>query len=396
MKKSVSGKTSSLSTSLIFSFSANTHKERETIPFTKALPLIKHTRRPFSPLNMPELPEVEHARRLVHKHCVNKTCTNVILPSLETGVEDDKCFKDVGEAAFVKAVLNKRLVDTHRKGKQGWLEFEGDSFVLFHFGMTGAFSVKGEQPLKYVEFKVDEINWPPRFYKFVLEFEKGETCLAYTDPRRFGRVSVRNECPRKSSPVNKLGFDPYTDEVSETEFGKIFKRRNAAIKSVLLDQSVACGVGNWMADEMLYRAKIHPEVRASELNEEAMRSLRKAMFDVTKVAVENEADSGRFPSDWLFHHRWGKNQNAKMPNGEKISFCEVGGRTTAFVATRQKKMVNTSENTQRTKVKREEEPATMKKVAKRAKKTSGGSGGGANFAARVTRSAIKSAYFLLR
>jgi len=366
---------------------------------------------------MPELPEVEHARRLVHKHCVNKICTNVILPSSETGVEDDKCFKDVGEAAFVKAVLNKRLVDTHRKGKQGWLEFEGDSFVLFHFGMTGAFSVKGEQPLKYVEFKVDEINWPPRFYKFVLEFEKGETCLAYTDPRRFGRVSVRNECPRKSSPVNKLGFDPYTDEVSETEFGKIFKRRNAAIKSVLLDQSVACGVGNWMADEMLYRAKIHPEVRASELNEEAMRSLRKAMFDVTKVAVENEADSGRFPSDWLFHHRWGKNQNAKMPNGEKISFCEVGGRTTAFVATRQKKMVNTSENTQSaevkkekkaspatkktttttTKVKREEEPATMKKVAKRAKKTtSGGSGGGANFAARVTRSAIKSAYFLLR
>jgi len=355
---------------------------------------------------MPELPEVEHARRLVHKHCVNKICTNVILPSSETGVEDDKCFKDVGEAAFVKAVLNKRLVDTHRKGKQGWLEFEGDSFVLFHFGMTGAFSVKGEQPLKYVEFKVDEINWPPRFYKFVLEFEKGETCLAYTDPRRFGRVSVRNECPRKSSPVNKLGFDPYTDEVSETEFGKIFKRRNAAIKSVLLDQSVACGVGNWMADEMLYRAKIHPEVRASELNEEAMRSLRKAMFDVTKVAVENEADSGRFPSDWLFHHRWGKNQNAKMPNGEKISFCEVGGRTTAFVATRQKKMVNTSENTQSAevkkekkaspKVKREEEPATMKKVAKRAKKTSGGSGGGANFAARVTRSAIKSAYFLLR
>ena len=117
-------------------------------------------------------------------------------------------------------------------------------------------------------------------------------------------------------------------------------KRNAAIKSVLLDQSVAAGVGNWMADEMLYRAKIHPEVKASDLNEETLMNLREAMFEVTNVAVENNADSRRFPSDWLFHNRWGKNQNAKMANGEKISFCEVGGRTTAFVATKQK-MMNT-------------------------------------------------------
>jgi formamidopyrimidine-DNA glycosylase len=363
---------------------------------------------------MPELPEVEHARKLVHAHCVNKICTNVIFPSAETGVLDEKCFKDIGEEMFKKAVLNKRLLNTYRKGKQGWLEFEGESFVLFHFGMTGAFSVKGERPLKYVEFKVDQESWPPKFYKFVLEFSGGEKCLAYTDPRRFGRVQVRNECPRKSAPVNKLGFDPYLERISETEFEKIFRRRNAAIKSVLLDQSVACGVGNWMADEMLYRAKIHPEVKASELNGEAMRSLREAMFDVTRVAVESDADSGRFPSDWLFHHRWGKNQNAKMANGEKISFCEVGGRTTAFVAARQKKVANTTsgsngadpkeakkKTTTTTKVKREEEPVSAKKeIAKRSKKASGGGGGGggatANLAARVTRSAIKSAYFLLR
>ena len=119
---------------------------------------------------MPELPEVEHARKLVHAHCVNKICTNVIFPSAETGVLDEKCFKDIGEEMFKKAVLNKRLLNTHRKGKQGWLEFEGESFVLFHFGMTGAFSVKGERPLKYVEFKVDQESWPPKFYKFVLEF----------------------------------------------------------------------------------------------------------------------------------------------------------------------------------------------------------------------------------
>jgi formamidopyrimidine-DNA glycosylase len=69
---------------------------------------------------MPELPEVEHARKLVHAHCVNKICTNVIFPSAETGVLDEKCFKDIGEEMFKKAVLNKRLLNTHRKGKQGW------------------------------------------------------------------------------------------------------------------------------------------------------------------------------------------------------------------------------------------------------------------------------------
>ena len=154
-----------------------------------------------------------------------------------------------------------------------------------------------------------------------------------------------------------------------------------------------------------------------DLNEEALMNLREAMFEVTNVAVENNADSRRFPSDWLFHNRWGKNQNAKMANGEKISFCEVGGRTTAFVATRQKKMMNTiadakkrvtetkktsskNASTTTSKGKREEEPVTAKKVAKRAKKSSGGGGGGggatANRAARVTRNAIKSAYFLFR
>ena len=189
--------------------------------------------------------------------------------------------------------------------------------------MTGAFSVKGERPLKYVEFKVDQESWPPKFYKFVLEFSEWREVLGDTDPRRFGRVQVRNECPRKSAPVNKLGFDPYLERISETEFEKILETREA-IKSVCWIKGRRRGSWNWMADEMLYRAKIHPEVKASELNGEVMRSLREAMFDVTRVAVES-ADSGRFPSDWLFHHRWGKNQNAKMANGEKISFCEVGG-----------------------------------------------------------------------
>ena len=384
---------------------------------------------------MPELPEVERARRLVLAHCKDKTVTKVHLPSDVTGVVDSKLFKHCTETDFANAARSKRLVDAHRKGKHGWLEFSDDvndddggntpsssssssSFVLFHLGMTGSFSVKGVKPPEFVEFTVDGSNWPPKFWKFVLEFNHGETCLAYTDPRRFGRVQLRTECPTKSLPVKALGFDPYLEQhIPKETFGNMFRRRNAAIKSVLLDQSVAAGVGNWMADEMLYRAKIHPEVKACDLNEEALMNLREAMFEVTNVAVENNADSRRFPSDWLFHNRWGKNQKAKMANGEKISFCEVGGRTTAFVATRQKKMMNTipdakkrvtetkktsskNASTTTSKGKREEEPVTAKKVAKRAKKSSAGGGGGggatANRAARVTRNAIKSAYFLFK
>ncbi len=49
------------------------------------------------------------------------------------------------------------------------------------------------------------------------------------------------------------------------------------------------------------------------------------------IAVRVDADKTRFPRSWLFHHRWGKDDDARTHRGERIEHATVAGRTTAWV-----------------------------------------------------------------
>ena len=91
-------------------------------------------------------------------------------------------------------------------------------------------------------------------------------------------------------------------------------------------QAFSAGVGNWVADEVLYQAKLYPEVKANSLTDDEIQRLHEAIKQVPAAAVEAEADSEKFPPDWLFHVRWdGKKKNPKI-NGNAVEFLKVGGR----------------------------------------------------------------------
>ena len=96
------------------------------------------------------------------------------------------------------------------------------------------------------------------------------------------------------------------------------------------------GVGNWIADEMLYQAGVDPRRRASSLTDAELRRLRQRIRSVVATAVRYDSDSDRFPRRWLFHNRWGKNALATTSRGERIHYVTVGGRTTAWVPTVQR------------------------------------------------------------
>ncbi|KAJ7022035.1 hypothetical protein C8F04DRAFT_1194879 [Mycena alexandri] len=107
------------------------------------------------------------------------------------------------------------------------------------------------------------------------------------------------------------------------------------------DQSFSAGVGNWVADEILYNARVDPEVRSNALTDEQLIAVHNQISNVCKIAVSVDADSTQFPDHWLFNHRWvrqGKGKkaahNLKLPTGEPatIKWITVGGRTSAFVA----------------------------------------------------------------
>ena len=95
-------------------------------------------------------------------------------------------------------------------------------------------------------------------------------------------------------------------------------------------------MGNWVADEVLYQARLHPEAPAKLLTEGEVERLHSALHSVPKTAVDAGADSSRFPKDWLFHHRWSKKKAGGSVGGRAIEIITVGGRTTAYVPEVQK------------------------------------------------------------
>lgn len=137
------------------------------------------------------------------------------------------------------------------------------------------------------------------------------------------------------------GPDPVVDQDRFTEeyLRTIMQKKHVPIKALILDQAVISGIGNWVADESLYQAKLHPEQYCNEFSDEEMRRLYEAIRYVCQTAVDLLADSDRFPDHWLFNHRWGKGKKgpSALPSGEKLAFITVGGRTSCYAPAVQKK-----------------------------------------------------------
>jgi formamidopyrimidine-DNA glycosylase len=196
-------------------------------------------------------------------------------------------------------------------------------------------------------------EWPPKFWKFHFKTDgKPSVEVAFTDPRRFGRVRLV-DCPgdeiRKHSPLVENGPDPVVDKDRFTlDYlqGKM-KSRHVPIKALLLDQTMISGIGNWVADETLYQAKLHPEQYCDDFSDGEIKTLYESICYVCQTAVDKLGDSDEFPDHWLFDHRWNKgNKGSKnvLPNGEKLAFITVGGRTSCYAPGVQKKTGKVSAN----------------------------------------------------
>ncbi len=170
--------------------------------------------------------------------------------------------------------------------------------------------------------------------KLMLELDDGGE-LAFTNARRLGRIRLRED-PAGSPPISLLGFDPLIDPPSPAEFAARIKGRAAVIKSLLLDQRFAAGVGNWIADEVLYHAGIDPRRAADTLSPAETRRLRSKLLYIVRRAVSVDAVKEQFPRTWLFHRRWGKVADARTVRGEPIRLVAIGGRVTAWVPSRQR------------------------------------------------------------
>jgi formamidopyrimidine-DNA glycosylase len=293
---------------------------------------------------MPEIAEIARIVHYIRNHLVGKTLSKVI------AVEDANVYGKVGTTGsdFQKALAGKKIVGVGQQGKYFWLVMDKPPHPLMHFGMTGWLKFKSEDTYYYrkKEGEEEDEEWPPRFWKFQLVTkEEPKVEAAFVDSRRFARIRLL-DCAaqdiRKISPLKENGPDPVVDKelVTLDWLLELCRRKKIPIKALLLDQANISGIGNWVGDEIMYHAKMHPEQYSNTLSDEQIKQLHQSIHYICATAVDLLAESDNYPEDWLFKHRWGKGKKdapKSLPNGEKITFLTVGGRTSAVIPSRQKK-----------------------------------------------------------
>jgi formamidopyrimidine-DNA glycosylase len=241
---------------------------------------------------MPELPEAERARqqiaRVVGREivAVDDTDTYVCRPHAP------------GEIAAV--LVGRRLTAAHRRGKFLWAETDdGGPDIGLHLGMAGRIAV-------------DEAPAPNRWDRFVLEFADGGR-MALRDKRRLGRAVIEPD-------FTHVG--PDAAEVSREVFRARVGRGTVALKAKLLDQGVIAGVGNLLADETLWRARVSPRRLAGELSEDELDHLRRQLRAATRDAIrEGGVHTGTFVR--------ARGRGGECPRcGSDLDRATIGGRTT--------------------------------------------------------------------
>jgi formamidopyrimidine-DNA glycosylase len=366
-------------------------------------------------ITMPELPEVESFRRLLLPLVSTKDCLRLERHTLDRApprkfLSDDQ-IREINDGCYVVTkvlrkgkliclvltVAEERREENRKRKKMGPSHPQQPRYLFVHMGMTGRISTPHHIP-KLVEV-ADTTTYPPShtYLRFVVEGRPrdddddgigvvAEAC--FSDPRKFGSVLLKETMEDdfgelapdawallrgpSSVPGGTEDGGAVTNDGDVDDGGTLRERlerklanQSMGIKAQLLDQKrIVSGVGNWVADEVLYQCRLHPDQdyltdgQARQVMECLGRILDTAVHCLTILREE-------FPSDWLFHYRWSKGKassssskakrekkkqmdnegdaddNAvdvgKDAKGRTLAFVTSGGRTSAIVPTIQKK-----------------------------------------------------------
>ena len=272
-----------------------------------------------------------------------------------TAQPDDIVYGKVGTSstAFETATAGRTVTNVGQQGKYFYITFDKPPHAVLHLGMTGWIKFNTEDTSYYglAKEKDKPQEWPPRFEKFLWKVGKEtsgekreELEVAFVDPRRLARIRLV-DCEaseiRQQTPLKENGPDPVVDkDVFTLDFlTTLMRKKKVPVKALLLNQANISGIGNWVADEVLYQARIHPEQYSNTFDDAQIKCLHDSIMDICTTAVDLLADMSRFPEQWLMKYRWnkGKKDSNVLPNGEKIVHLTVGGRTSAIVPSVQKK-----------------------------------------------------------
>jgi formamidopyrimidine-DNA glycosylase len=237
---------------------------------------------------MPELPDVETFRRRLARSGLHREIGRV-------EVRDPTMLHGVRRDGLRQALRGHELTTTRRHGKHLFAKADG-SWLGEHFGMTG-----------YL-LRADADDAHPEHTRFVLHF-KDRRSLALVDQRPLGSVRLVDD-PDRFVADEQLGPDALA--VTEAELRRLLAEHRGGLKAALMDQRLVVGIGNIYSDEILFQARLHPKLPASDLDESAHRRLHRQVGRVLRTAIDRQADPGRLPRSWLLRHR---EDGAACPRG---------------------------------------------------------------------------------
>jgi formamidopyrimidine-DNA glycosylase len=256
---------------------------------------------------MPELPEVETFKRYLDSTSLHQQITGV-------EVRDAYVLNRISARQLARRLKGRRFENSYRHGKHLFVRAGNKLWLRLHFGMTGS--------LEYL--KPDEVA--PKTARVIFHF--ADNCrLAFDDQRKFGEIELIESV---GEFLQRRGLGPDALEINVWQFKAILGKHRGAVKAILLNQQLIAGIGNLYADEILFRARMHPATDAASLSDKNLRRLFRATQHVLEKAIALKTDFNRLPKSWLLTHR---GKRGKCPRCDRaLRSATIGGRTSWFCA----------------------------------------------------------------
>jgi formamidopyrimidine-DNA glycosylase len=267
---------------------------------------------------MPELPEVESARAVIERNALRR-------PIVDVDDSDTFVCRPHAPGEIRHALLGTELITAMRQGKSMWCQTGPSSGAVtlgIHLGMSGKIVVADADGTEVDGGDYWERGRRPgdyRWARFTVIFDDGGRFML-VDPRRLGRI-------RLNPPVERLG--PDAQLITPAQFRAALAGTTAPVKVRIMDQERIAGIGNLLADEILWRARVHPARVTSSLTAQEQSRLLRATRDVIRAALRD----GGVHTLTIIRHRHGGStcprDHAPMTTGT------VGGRTSWWCSAEQ-------------------------------------------------------------
>ncbi len=269
---------------------------------------------------MPELPDVELARRDLHRWLRGAEIR---------AARATDAYITRGSSSFNRGLAGSAVKEVRRRGKWLCVDLEDGARIFSHLGMTGRW------------VRVDDDAPVQRFERarFSIVRRGRASSVRYLDSRRFGRLLLARE---DIAEWADLGPDPLADGIDPSHLAGALKNRRGPIKDALMDQSVLAGVGNIMVTEALWHARLDPRSPAGALSKKDIGAVARELTKEIERELrdkERERPTREREGNFIIYGHAGE----PCPRcGTKLARIVLAGRGTVFCTGCQKRLQSSS------------------------------------------------------